>query len=192
MKRPDRRSPAAPRGRGAAAGGPVKRAVVLIMHGITPKDFPPVVKKEYRMLRSRCEAVPSMATVDERLRYEDLERQMRRWPRTRANDPFYFAAQRIGRKLSAASGLPVFLGFNEFCAPSAIDALEAAASSGAARVLVTTLMLTRGGHHSEEEIPELISDARQRHPGTHFIYAWPFDESAMAQFLCDNIRQFHA
>jgi sirohydrochlorin ferrochelatase len=164
---------------------------VLIMHGATPKDFPPALRKEHHSLRARCEAVPSPATVDERLRFEALDRELRRWPRTRANDPFYFAARRIARHLTRAARLPVFLGFNEFCAPSAVDALDAAVLAGAGQVLVTTLMLTRGGHHSEEEIPELISEARQRHPQTRFIYAWPFKEKAITQFLCDNIRPFY-
>ncbi len=169
----------------------MKPCVVLIMHGITPKDFPVKEKREYMGLRAKCDAHPPTGTVDERLRYQELERMVRNWPRTAANDPFQAAAGKIARELQKVSGLEVYVGFNEFCAPSADQALEAAAGSGPDQIIVTTPMMTPGGHHSEEEIPELISEARQRHPKIQFIYAWPFDHAAIAEFLFQGIRPFY-
>ncbi len=169
----------------------MKRAIVLIMHGMTPKDFPPLDKKEYMALRARHhDAHSASGSVLDRLSLEEMEQKIRRWPRTKSNDPFHAAALRISKDLEKISNLKVLVGFNEFCAPSAQEALEKAALSGAQEVIVTTPMLTPGGHHSEEEIPEIISDMRERHPKTQFIYSWPFKEAAIAQFLHQNMKGF--
>lgn len=169
----------------------MKRVIVLIMHGMTPKDFPIQEKKEYMALRAKYhDAHSTSGSALDRLRLEEMEKKIRRWPRTKANDPFHAAALRISRDLEKISKLKVFVGFNEFCAPSAQEALEQAALSGVQEVIVTTPMLTPGGHHSEEEIPEIISNIRERHPKTQFIYSWPFKEATIAQFLHQNIKGF--
>jgi sirohydrochlorin cobaltochelatase len=169
----------------------MKRAIVLIMHGMTPKDYPRQDKKEYMSLRARLHNTHSSSgSLEDRLKLEEMEQKIRRWPRTKANDPFRAAALKISKELEQASKLRVFVGFNEFCAPSAQEALETAAMGGAQEVIVTTPMLTPGGHHSEEEIPEIISGMRARSPKTQFIYSWPFKEGAIAKFLHQNIRGF--
>lgn len=169
----------------------MKRSIVLIMHGMTPKDYPRQDKKEYMSLRAKQhDAHSASGFLHDRIKLEEMEQKIRRWPRTKANDPFHAAALRISKDLEKISKLRVFVGFNEFCAPSAQEALEQAALSGAQEVIVTTPMLTPGGHHSEEEIPEIISNMRERHPKTQFIYSWPFKELAIAQFLHQNIKGF--
>ena len=169
----------------------MKRAIVLIMHGMTPKDYPHHDKKEYMSLRAKHHDAHSVSgSVQDRLKLEEMERKIRRWPRTKANDPFHAAALRISKDLERFSRLKVFVGFNEFCAPSAHEALEKAATSGAREVIVTTPMLTPGGHHSEEEIPEIISNMRVYYPKIQFIYSWPFKEAVIAKFLHQNIKGF--
>jgi sirohydrochlorin cobaltochelatase len=168
----------------------IKRVIVLIMHGMTPKDYPSKDKQEYMSLRSRQHSHSFSWAPQDRLKHQEMEQKIRRWPRTKANDPFHSAALRIARDLQRVSKLKVFVGFNEFCAPSADEALELAVQSGAQEVIVTTPMLTPGGHHSEEEIPEIISGMRARYPKTQFIYSWPFKEAAIAKFLHQNIKGF--
>ena len=46
-----------------------------------------------------------------------------------------------------------------------------------------TPMLTPGGEHSEVEIPAQVDEARVRHPGVEFAYAWPYAMSDVAAFL---------
>ena len=81
------------------------------------------------------------------------------------------------------------MGFNEFCAPTLDEALDAAASQGVERVVVVTPMMTRGGEHAEEDIPGAIEDARERHPATDLVYAWPFDTLEVANFLGEQVRR---
>jgi sirohydrochlorin cobaltochelatase len=119
-------------------------------------------------------------------REEALESQMRRWPRTPANDPFWAASVEMARLLEESCGLPVSVGFNEFCAPSVDEALDATAAR-AKRIVVVTPMLTRGGEHAEQEIPEAVERARHRHPGVRIDYAWPYDVNEVARFLAAQV-----
>jgi sirohydrochlorin cobaltochelatase len=50
-------------------------------------------------------------------------------------------------------------------------------------------MLTPGGIHAEIQIPALVREAQDRHPGVSIRYAWPFDLSEVAQFLAKRIHQ---
>lgn len=166
----------------------MKTLIVLAMHGMTPKDFPEGEKNQFFKLRaalSRPE--PGLDRQASLKRLEELDRKMRQWPRTPQNDPFHFAATKLAEHLSAKTGYEVRLGYNEFCAPDLPQALDLAAESGAQRVLVVTPMMTRGGNHSEEEIPQLVEEAVKRHPGTRFIYAWPFAEEEIASFLASQL-----
>jgi sirohydrochlorin cobaltochelatase len=166
----------------------VSSHVVLAMHGAPPKDFPRREMAEYFGLRSRL----GHAAGDDpsRPRYEELERKMREWPRTAQNDPYYAASQEMATQLSRATGHPVTVGFNEFCAPTLDAALDHAAAEEVDTVIVVTPMMTRGGEHSEIEIPDEVEGARQRHPGTRFIYVWPFESADVAGFLAAQINRF--
>ncbi|HTL47814.1 MAG TPA: CbiX/SirB N-terminal domain-containing protein [Verrucomicrobiae bacterium] len=165
----------------------MKTVIVLAMHGMTPRDFPGADKTEFFRLRSalgRPDAGPREALLK---KLEALEQKMRQWPRTEANDPFDAAAKRLADRLSRKTGQEVVLGYNEFCAPALPEALDAAARPDVSKVLVITPMVTRGGNHSEEEIPQLVEEAQSRHPNVSFVYAWPFDEERIADFLARQL-----
>ncbi len=121
-------------------------------------------------------------------RLRELEARLRAHPRDGTNDPFWKGSKDLARELEKACGLPVHLGFNEFCAPSLDEAFDGAAA-GAARVIVVTPMMTRGGEHAERDIPAAISRAQTRHPRVDFKYAWPFDTPAAAGFLAAKIKE---
>ena len=123
-------------------------------------------------------------------RYEELETKMLGWPRSAANDPFFASSQQIAAELEHASGMEVFLGFNEFCAPTLPHAINKAALSGSQRIFVVTPMVTRGGEHAEKDIAQAVEKARVAHPGVQFIYAWPFEASEVADFLAKHISRF--
>ena len=168
----------------------MEKIIVVIMHGITPKDFPQEEKREYMKLRAKYHDTEVNSEHAQSVRFHELEAKIRNWPRNQQNDPFFVASEKLGKDLEEVTGSKVLVGFNEFCAPSASHVLTEATHQGAKEVIVTTPMLTRGGHHSEEEIPELIQDAQERHPETTFRYAWPFDSLQIARFLAAHIEKF--
>ena len=167
--------------------------ILLVMHGMSPKDFPATEKKEYMRLRSQFDyshlAVPTEPSI-ERARFDDLERKIRQWPRTPENDPFYFSAQTIAQELSRISDKPVLVGFNEFCAPDVLEVFDQAAKLNPKIIYIITPMLTSGGFHSEVEIPQQISVAQKKYPKIRFEYAWPFSASRIAEFLSGQIKIF--
>jgi sirohydrochlorin cobaltochelatase len=120
-------------------------------------------------------------------RHDELEIKIRTWKRTSQNDPFWAASKSLAARLSAKTGNEVIVGFNEFCGPSVEEALDEAVSNGAIDVIVITPMMTPGGEHSEEDIPDAIDDAKEKHPHVRFRYAWPFEESAVASFLAKQL-----
>lgn len=168
----------------------MKSVIVLAMHGAPPRDFPRAELAEFMSLHGRLEAAAVSHSPALESRYEELEQKMRRWPRSRQNDPFFASSQEIAAALERASGYAVTTGFNEFCAPGLDEALERAASSGAARVLVVTPMMTRGGEHSEKDIPQAVKKVQEKHPDVRFVYAWPFETSEVAGFLASQIKKF--
>ncbi|MDH5252975.1 MAG: CbiX/SirB N-terminal domain-containing protein, partial [Nitrospira sp.] len=80
--------------------------------------------------------------------------------------------------------------YNEFCAPTLEDSVEALIKQGATHITVTTTMFTPGGSHSEVEIPEILDHLRPQYPGVDLCYAWPFDLQLVANTLTEQIRRF--
>jgi sirohydrochlorin cobaltochelatase len=163
--------------------------IVLAMHGAPPRDFPRRLMAEFFDLHSRGHHAGVAHSHESAERHRELEHQMRRWPRTPANDPFHAASVEMAEALSREIGQPVILGFNEFCAPDMDEALDEAVHAGATRVVVITPMMTRGGEHAEVELPATIARARERHAGVHFEFAWPFDTADIARFLASQISR---
>jgi len=165
----------------------MKTAIVLAMHGMPPSDFPPWELRELMALHARLKASPQ-ARGRAANRYAQLDRKIRRWPRTKQNDLFYATSQNLARMVSGRTGCLCFAGFNEFCRPTLKEALDAAAA-GSGRVTVLTPMMTRGGSHSEIEIPRAVDLARRRYPRVKFQYLWPFPLEAIADFLAERLKR---
>jgi sirohydrochlorin cobaltochelatase len=170
-------------------------AIVLAMHGTPPSDIPERDVAELMRLHGALEHAliaserrPELAEMERR--YLELDHSVRTWPRNPDNDPFYHGSVELAALLSKATGQQVFLGFNEFCAPSIGEALEQAAMSGAETVVAVTPMTTRGGGHSERDIPRAIGTVAEKHPEVRFTYAWPYDQAAVASFLAAHVGGF--
>lgn len=166
-------------------------ALVLAVHGSPPRDFPPQELASFFRLHAMAESSAGGLDADLAKQYEALVSKMRGWPRTALNDPFHAGSMEIAKALARAAGLPVYVGFNEFCDPTVDEALLQAARSGVAEVVVVTPMLTRGGEHAERDIPECIARASRLHPQTRFSYAWPFDAETVGDFLAGQIPSRH-
>ncbi len=168
--------------------GDRETAVVLAAHGVPPLDYPP---RRVGLLM----ALEFSGRLVERLgflrRWRDrLEREVRQWPRCPANDPYRAAVEELARKLTERLNRPVFVGYNEFCAPDVGEAIEGAISGGARRVVVVPTMLVRGNTHTEKEIRAAVEDVRARHPEADIRYAWPFDEGRVADLLAEQVRMW--
>ncbi len=161
--------------------------VVLAMHGAPPSDFPRQEASELFGLRGRLERAAPADRPALEARLSELDAKMRAWPRSAANDPYHAGSVDLAEHLRQATGRPVLVGFNEFCAPSLDDALDQAAAAQPGRVLVVTPMMTRGGEHVEREIPAAVARARSRHPEVRVEYLWPFDVTEVAGFLAARI-----
>ncbi len=72
------------------------------------------------------------------------------------------AHRRLARSLAQRVERPVLPAFLEMAAPSIADAIDAAAQ-GASRVVVVPYFLLPG-NHTTRDIPELVDEARTRHP----------------------------
>lgn len=164
--------------------------VVLAMHGAPANDFPKKEMAELFVLRAKLKHAPATGRTALEERLHQLDAQMRTWPRTAQNDPFFEGSQALAKQLRAEMKCEVIIGFNEFCAPTVDEAIDQAAATGAEQVIVVTPMMTPGGAHSKAEIPEAIEHARRRHPGLSILYAWPFETSEVARFLAGQIGLF--
>lgn len=166
--------------------------IILTMHGAPPKDFPRRELGEYFTLHMQAENSPQRMDETQRQRYAALDQQVRSWPRTAANDPFYANSQEMARRLASETGLTTLACFNEFCDPSLSDTVRRAVAGGAQRIVVITPMMTGGGEHAEIDIPEELDRLRGDFPQVEIIYAWPFDPDAVTRFLSGQVRRFIA
>lgn len=165
-------------------------AVVLAMHGVPPRDFPKGEMMELFGLHHRLSQASESERNALKSRHDQLEARMRNWPRTPENDPFNAASLEIARALEEILESDVFIGFNEFCAPTIEKAIGEAASQSPDKIIVTTPMMTRGGEHSEKDIPQAIQRAQKLYPDVEIVYAWPYEISDVAGFLSKHIKRF--
>ncbi|MBI3119637.1 MAG: CbiX/SirB N-terminal domain-containing protein [Candidatus Hydrogenedentes bacterium] len=155
-----------------------KTAVVLVGHGGPARDFPRL--KEY------------FAKHDEKSpETEQLEADMRDWPRTAENDPYWAGFMKVKHSLEASGRYQsVHAAFNEFCAPTLGAALEQAAAGHPESIIVASIMLTPGGSHSEKDIPKSIDAFKAAHPELKVIYAWPYSEQDIADLIQAQVERF--
>jgi sirohydrochlorin cobaltochelatase len=161
--------------------------IVLAMHGAPAKDYPSSDLMEFFKLHMALEHGGDGFPQAMHHRHDAMDEKIRQWPRTADNDPFWEASYKLAEELSKVTGNQVVVGFNEFCSPSIDEALETAVLTGAKDIIVITPMMTPGGEHSEIDIPHSIEKATERHPNVSFRYAWPFELTAVATFLAEQL-----
>jgi sirohydrochlorin cobaltochelatase len=166
---------------------PLGRAVVLVGHGGVPRDYPRERLTRLRSLEARRRATGAPPSPEE----VALETELRRWPRTSANDPYQAGleslATHLRRQLEPAR---LVLAYNEFCAPTVAEAVRQLADAGVTDIVVVPSMLTPGGVHAERDIPEIINALREEFPHLSVRYAWPVAAEHLAWFFVHHLRQF--
>jgi sirohydrochlorin cobaltochelatase len=164
-----------------------KKGVVLVGHGGIPKDCPQELVAKFKRLEAQRRAAKLPPSQEEL----ELDRTIRRWPRSDATDPYRSGLEAVAAELRPLlDGILLAVAYNEFCAPTLEEAVENLVRQGARQITVTTTMFTPGGSHSEIEIPEIIAQLRPRHPGIELRYAWPFDLQVIAETLLHQVRRF--
>ena len=164
-----------------------KKGVVLVGHGGIPKDCPQDLVTKLKRLEAQRRAAKLPPSQEE----TDLDRTIRRWPRTEATDPYRNGLEAVAAQLRPLlDGILFAVAYNEFCTPTLEEAVEDLIKQGASQITVTTTMFTPGGSHSEIEIPEILAQLRRRYTGIELRYAWPFDLHQIAETLLQQVRRF--
>lgn len=163
----------------------MKTAIVIAAHGAPATDCPRAKIGMLMALESMHRLVSRVGFL-QRLQ-QALDRQVRAWPRTGANDPYKAGVEDLADRIADRTGFEVIAGYNEFCSPDIGAAIDEAIASGAGRVIVATTMTTRGGEHAETEIRDLVAQAQARHPTAQIMYAWPFDPDRVAGLFAGEI-----
>ena len=162
-----------------------KHAVILIGHGGTASDTPRAMVGELKRLESERQARRE-ATMS--AREAELDKAVREWPRTPATDAYKCGVEEIAAALAPMlGGRKLVTAYNEFCAPSVEDAIEALVDEGFVRISLISTMFTRGGIHAECEIPGIVMAAAKKYPNVVVEYAWPFDAGVIAAFLAGQL-----
>lgn len=163
-----------------------EHAVILVGHGAPPRDFPRDVLARLKALEGRRNATGGPMSDEERA----LDERVRKAPRTAETDPYREGLEALARALEPRiGGASLFIAYNEFCAPTLAEAVEASVRAGARRITVVPSMLTPGGVHAEVEIPEAIAALAAAHPTVAIRYAWPFDLARVATMLAAHIEE---
>jgi sirohydrochlorin cobaltochelatase len=161
----------------------IRSAIVLVGHGGVPADCPRELVRQLKALEGR-RAHGGAPSDEERA----LDRRIRHWPRTPENDPYQAGLERLAAALRGRlDGVRLAIAYNEFCAPSLDDAVEALIADGVGAITVVPTMLTPGGSHSEIEIPATLAALRERHPQVTLRYAWPVDVDLLAAMLATHL-----
>lgn len=163
------------------------QGVVLVGHGGIPRDCPQELVTRLKRLEAHRRAAKQPPSAEEM----ELDSRIRRWPRTDATDPYRSGLEAVAAALRPRLGDVLFaIAYNEFCAPSLEEAVEALIAQGATQITVTTTMFTPGGSHAEIEIPEILERLKTQHPGVTLRYAWPFDLEQVASTLAQQLKRF--
>jgi sirohydrochlorin cobaltochelatase len=163
------------------------RGVILVGHGGIPIDCPQELVTKLKRLEAQRRAAKMPPSPEEL----ELDTKIRRWPRTPETDPYQSGLEAVAAHLRANLGEVLFaVAYNEFCAPTLEESVEALIKKGATYITVTTTMFTPGGSHSEVEIPEILEQLRKQYPDIVLRYAWPFDMNLIAAMLATQINQF--
>lgn len=163
------------------------RAIVLVGHGGVPKDCPHELVRKLKQLEAQRRAAGKPMSPEEK----ELDWKIRRWPRTPQNDPYKGGLEALADQLRPLlNGDRLAVAYNEFCAPTLEEAVEALIKEGMTDITVVSSMFTAGGSHAEIEIPEEVAALKQAHPAITIRYAWPFDKSLVAGMIASHLKQF--
>lgn len=160
------------------------KAVVLIGHGGVPTDYPSEKVGRLKALEAARQKANLPMSAEEKI----LDDEIRAWPRTMENEPFFFGLQAIADEVSKKiAPLHLQLAFNEFCGPSIEAACAELIAAGYTELILLSTMITRGGIHSEFEIPQIVEELKKEYPQVTFNYRWPLNLENIGSFFAAQL-----
>jgi sirohydrochlorin cobaltochelatase len=163
------------------------KGVILVGHGGIPRDCPQDLVTRLKRLEAQRRAAKQPPSAEEL----ELDQKIRRWPRTKATDPYQSGLEAVGAVLRPhLNGVLFAMAYNEFCTPTLEESVEDLVKQGATSITVLTTMFTPGGSHSEVEIPEILDHLRPMYPTVELRYAWPFDLELIAKTLSEQLHKW--
>jgi MFS family permease len=168
-------------GRGVPQMG---HTVIMVNHGAPPLDFPPEQLARLKTLEGWRVATKGEMTAEE----AELDKRIRRWPRSAETDPCRESVEALGRALQwRLNGATLILAYNEFCAPTLPEAIATAVGGGAKRITVVPSMLSPSDVYTEAEIGKTLEAMRAQYPEVDIRYKWLFERARMAQMLAEHV-----
>ncbi|MEM3586720.1 MAG: CbiX/SirB N-terminal domain-containing protein [Candidatus Jordarchaeaceae archaeon] len=144
-----------------------KIGVVIAAHGDVPLDY-------------------DMGKAEEMM--EKISEIVRKLPRNidKINDPSKLETENLTKKLREQLGIPVEVGYAEFCSPSILETIKQLADKGIEKIIVVPLFFTHC-RHTEIDIPEILEKAKQI-VNMEIEYMDPLIEE-MTEVLANKIRK---
>jgi len=95
----------------------------------------------------------------------------------------------LARHVADLTGFPVRVAHMQFAEPSIPEAIHGAARDGAGELIVVPVFLAPG-RHSMKDIPRMVEEAVEKHPGMIYTMSSPLGAHAkIAEVIVERMRQ---
>lgn len=165
--------------------------IVVAMHGI-PAPAAGRLMMEFMMLEFQLEAGYGADDPKKAQRFEEIDEKLKNWPLDEKH-PYNVGAVKLGKLLEQETRAKVFVGFNEFCAPSLDKVIEDAVKEKPKKIMIITSLQAPGNDHAENpegDVLKSVLDAQKLHPDIEFVYAWPYSFKRLARLLYSQLLEF--
>src|SRR5579875_1335490 len=112
-----------------------RKAILLVGKGNPPKDYPKEKFLEYIKLKFNLEKIDEAS----RKRFEELDQEIKKWPRNANNDPSYFNIVNLCEELRYALGFVTDFAFENYCSPTLSEAIYDLISRGFYSIIVVPI-----------------------------------------------------
>lgn len=161
----------------------MKIAILLVAHGSPPRDIP---KETLRKLRKLRIAAEEGREVKEEL--QKLEMEIRRWPRNKDNDPYWWHVEKIAKALSKKLGIDTYTAYLEFCSPSLSEKLKEILPKYST-IIITPTMIIKGSKYVEKDIKREIKSITKQIRSKKIIYAYPYTDRDIIELLTKHLTK---
>lgn len=142
--------------------------IVIAAHGDVPLDY-------------------DMGKTEEMM--EKISERVRKLPRNidKINDPSKLETENLAKRLREKLGIPVEVGYSEFCSPSIPETIKQLADKDIDKIIVIPLFFTHC-RHTEIDIPKILEKVKKQLVNTEIEYIDPLIEE-IVEVLANKIRR---
>jgi len=167
----------------------MKKCYVIVGRGDIPTDFPRKELGEYFALKAKIIS-GEILSKEESDRFEELNESLRKWKRNNRNDEYWEGFFDVISHIMRNAGSPVYFAFYQYCSPSITEAIGRAVKNKCKRIILVPAMFIPGDRMCELEIKERVEFSKILYPEAEIIYAWPYPEEEVANFIIKQIERF--